>query len=221
MSVIATFSVPAADFILGKALQEVEGITVELEQMIPLGGATIPYFWVIGEGRERFDAVLRNEPELTAFEVIDTVGDRKLYRAEWDSSIDSFVQTMVSFDAALQEASGNGESWSFQLRFADADRLSEFHGTCRERGINLVVESIYNPVDSPSVEAREMTDAQRALVERAFEAGYFDIPRRITLAELADELGISDQAANERLRRGLSTLVEAAVVTDTDPEADA
>jgi len=220
MSVIATFAIPAEDFILGKALQEVDGITVELEQMIPIGEATIPYFWVIGEEKDRFDEILRDEPELTDFEVIDTVNDRQLYRAEWDSSIDSFVQTMVSFGVVLQEAGGDAESWTFQLRFSDSQQLSEFHAACRERGITLSVESIYNPIESASVETREMTDAQRALIKRAFEEGYFDIPRGITLAEIADELGISDQAVNERLRRGLSTLIAATIMTETGPETD-
>lgn len=218
MSVIARFSVPAEDFILGKALQKVEGITVELEQMIPLGEATIPYFWVIGEEQARFDETLRDEPELTEFEVIDTVNDRQLYRAKWDSSIDSFVQTMVSFDVVLQEAGGDAESWTFQLRFSDSHQLSEFHAACRERDIRLSVESIYNPIEPAAVETREMTQAQRALIEQAFEAGYFDIPRQVTLAELADERGISDQAVNERLRRGLRTLVAATVMTEAGSE---
>ncbi|WP_249361517.1 helix-turn-helix domain-containing protein [Haloterrigena sp. H1] len=33
--------------------------------------------------------------------------------------------------------------------------------------------------------------------------GYYDIPRGCTTAELADELGISDQAVTERLRRAI------------------
>lgn len=37
--------------------------------------------------------------------------------------------------------------------------------------------------------------------------GYYDIPRGCTTKELADELGISDQAVTERLRRAIGSLV--------------
>ena len=48
----------------------------------------------------------------------------------------------------------------------------------------------------------------RALVA-AFEAGYYNIPRDVTLEELADELGISHQALSERFRRAYEGLITA------------
>lgn len=220
MSVIVGVSIPAEDFILGKALQKTAGITVEVEKMIPTGGSAIPYFWVIGDNKEEFDAVLESEPELSTFEVIDTLDDRQLYRAEWDSSADTFVQTMIESDVVLQEAGGNADSWEFQLRFPDAHQLSEFHTACRQQGIDLAIESLYNPIEPTTIETRDLTEAQLALLERAFDEGYFDVPRRITLVELADELGISDQAVNERLRRGLTTLIGATIKSGSNPETE-
>ncbi|ERG89195.1 MAG: putative DNA binding protein [halophilic archaeon J07HX5] len=51
-----------------------------------------------------------------------------------------------------------------------------------------------------------LTDAQLEAMTAAVENGYYDIPRDISTAELGDQLGISDQAVTERLRRGISTL---------------
>lgn len=45
------------------------------------------------------------------------------------------------------------------------------------------------------------------LVLTAAEAGYFEVPREVSLAELADREGISDVTASERLRRGIGRLV--------------
>jgi len=219
MSVIAEFSIPGEDFILGRALQETTGLSVELEKMVPTGDASIPYFWVIGENGGAFDAVLEREPELTSFEVIDELEDRRLYRAAWDHSADTFVQAIIEHDAILQEAGGDGESWSFQLRFPDSHQLSEFHTACREHSIDLTVDRLFNPIEPSSMTARGMTEAQRSLIERVYEEGYFEVPRRITLAEVADDLEVSDQAVNERLRRGLSTLIERTVMSDTDRDA--
>lgn len=219
MSVIVEFSIPAEDFVLGRALQRTSGLSVELEKMIPTGDAAIPYFWVLGEGRAEFDAVLEEEAELSEFEIVDELDDRWLYRAEWDHSIDTFVQTMVAHDAVLQEAGGDAESWRFQLRFPDSHQLSEFHTDCREQDIRLTVESLYNPIEPATVEMRDLTEGQRSLIERVYDEGYFEVPRKVTLVEIADELGISDQAVNERLRRGLSTLIEATLKSESSRES--
>lgn len=218
MTVIVEFSIPGEDFILGRALQETEGLSVELEKMIPTGGSAIPYFWVLGEDKSQFDAVLRREPELSDFEVIDELDGRWLYRAEWDSSVDTFVQRLVEHDAILQEADGDATAWTFQLRFADSHKLSTFHTDCREQDIGLTVERLYNPIEPGSIEMGDLTEAQRSLIERVYDAGYFEVPRKVTLVEIASELGISDQAVNERLRRGLSTLIEATLKSTTESE---
>lgn len=216
MSVIVDFSIPAEDFILGKALQQTSGLSVELEKMIPTGDAAIPYFWVVGEGTERFDEVLEHEPELSSFDVVDELDQRRLYRAEWDHSADTFIQAVFNSDAILQEAGGDADSWHFQLRFPDSEHLSSFHTDCRAQGIDLSIRSLYNPVEPTTVKSQDLTEAQRSLIERAYDEGYFDVPRRTTLAEMADELGISDQAVNERLRRGLSTLIGATIKSGSD-----
>jgi predicted DNA binding protein len=57
-----------------------------------------------------------------------------------------------------------------------------------------------------------LTPRQRRTLELAVRRGYYDIPRRCTTIELADELGISDQAVTERLRRGIVTFVTNALL---------
>ncbi|MUV89266.1 hypothetical protein GJ629_04600 [Halapricum sp. CBA1109] len=46
------------------------------------------------------------------------------------------------------------------------------------------------------------------MLQLAVRRGYFTIPREVTLSELAAELDLSSQAASERLRRGIRTLVQ-------------
>nr|WP_136603007.1 helix-turn-helix domain-containing protein [Salinigranum halophilum] len=41
----------------------------------------------------------------------------------------------------------------------------------------------------------------------AVRGGYYDIPRRMSTQDLADEFGISDQAVTERFRRSIASLV--------------
>lgn len=215
MSVIAELSIRAEDFVLGRALQQTTGLSVELEKMVPMGETAIPYFWVIGEGTEQFEAVLSEEPELSRYEAVDELDGRTLYRAEWNTDADTFVQLVDRHEAVLQEATGDAERWTFQLRFEDSHQLSGFHTACRENGVDLTVKRLYNPIEPTGIGGiDELTEAQRSLIETLYTEGYFDIPRKVTLVEVADELGISDQAVNERLRRGLRVLIGATL----DPE---
>jgi len=57
------------------------------------------------------------------------------------------------------------------------------------------------------VEWAELTDDRREALEAALEEGYFEVPRRIDLVELADQLDISDSALSQRLRRGITTVL--------------
>ncbi|MEE6208710.1 helix-turn-helix domain-containing protein [Salarchaeum sp. III] len=214
MSVIAEFSVPASEFVLGKALQNAPELSIELDKLVPTGAAIVPYIWVLGTPRDGFEAVLAREPELSNYRLVDELDDRALYRIDWNAASTNIVQVIVDHDAVLQEADGDADAWEFRVRFPDSHALSEFHTACREAELELTVKRLYNPVDPAVAALPELTDAQRELVERAYDEGYFDIPRKITLLELSEKIGISDQAVNERLRRGLSALIAATLKAD-------
>jgi predicted DNA binding protein len=44
------------------------------------------------------------------------------------------------------------------------------------------------------------------------QRGYFEIPRRVTLTDLAEELGITRQATSERIRRGVNAVLRSVLV---------
>lgn len=67
----------------------------------------------------------------------------------------------------------------------------------------------------PGVEwGSDLTSAQRDLLRSEIREGYVEVPRRVTLLELAAACGMSNREASEQLRPGLDTLVRDAVVRD-------
>lgn len=206
MSIIVEYSIPASKFLLGRALKAAPDLEIELEQVIPTGGSAIPYFWVLDDNRDQFEAALDREPGLSEYEAVDELDDQTLYRAEWDLTADTFVRVIVDHDVVLQQSSGDADSWEFQLRFPDAETLSSFRDAYREADVDATVERLYHSAEY-SDSLAPLTEAQRTVLERAYEAGYFEVPRQITLDELASRMDLSDQAVNERLRRGLHALL--------------
>ena len=74
-------------------------------------------------------------------------------------------------------------------------------------GVKLERVSPLGEEGETAVETRwNLTPPQARALETAYELGYFDVPKRVTAADVAAELGISKTAFLERLRRGQSAL---------------
>lgn len=69
------------------------------------------------------------------------------------------------------------------------------------------LEQLVTDTESPGPEGDRLTRAEQEALVRAFHDGYFDVPREIRLADLADRMDRSDGALSQLLRRGLRRLV--------------
>ncbi|WP_420028719.1 helix-turn-helix domain-containing protein [Halorussus caseinilyticus] len=61
-----------------------------------------------------------------------------------------------------------------------------------------------------------MTDRQYEALRTATEMGYFEVPCRVELEDIADALGVSRQSVSERLRRATEALVRATIYHDSE-----
>jgi len=207
MSVIARFSVPADQFALGDVLEVREGIRVRLESMVPTGTATVPYLWVPSGDADAVQAALRDSSVVEDVRLVDETGAETLIRVDWSAEVNGLVDVIDGSDAVILEAEGVGDSWSFRLRFPDHQQLSEFYQACIDAGVSLDLDEVNNPLGSARGGDYGITETQRAALLRALEEGYFDVPRKVNLQDLAEQFGISDTALSQRLRRGLTGLL--------------
>jgi len=58
----------------------------------------------------------------------------------------------------------------------------------------------------------ELTDSQRESLFQAVRDGYFEVPRRTTLGDIGDKLGITEQTVSENLRRGADKVLKRALL---------
>ncbi|WP_053949129.1 helix-turn-helix domain-containing protein [Halolamina sediminis] len=65
--------------------------------------------------------------------------------------------------------------------------------------------------ESWSASPDSLTDRQREVLAAAYEAGYYDYPRRATQAEVASTLGVSGSTVAEHLRHAEAALVASAL----------
>lgn len=77
------------------------------------------------------------------------------------------------------------------------EKLSMLGDTLSEFGISYTVERIQQEREPDTL----LTERQQWLLRKAVDHGYYDTPRRTTLVELAEEVGIAKSTCSEILHR--------------------
>lgn len=201
----ATITVPAAEFPLGSVFDQYPDVTVELERIIPAQDVVIPYFWVRGTIVDDIESAFAAHPGVKEIRFVDSVEDEYLLRVEWTVEYTGVLQTLTETEIALIEATGTSEQWTFKIRGDDRQAIATFQERCRELEIPITLTELH--ALTPAEVDVELTDAQKEALVLAYDRGYFESPREVTLDELGAELGISSQAIASRLRRGTRQII--------------
>jgi predicted DNA binding protein len=212
MTVIADITVPADAFELGRVLREFPDVAVELERVVPLQGGVIPLFWVSGCDTTAVETALAESDHTKSVTQLTTTDEETLFEVRWTDQVDGIVRALIETRAKVLEATGEAEQWDFRLRFEAREQLAELNGALTDAGIPVTLRHIYNP--SVPEDASALSAEQREALLLAYRRGFFEVPRKVTLAELASEMGISDSALSQRMRRGLAVAVEQVVVSE-------
>jgi predicted DNA binding protein len=203
MATEATFTVPSDQFPLGTVFHQLPDVTVTLERLIPAQDVVIPYFWVRGTEVDDVESAFTEHPGVQAIRLVDSIEDEYLLRVEWALDYDDVLTILAETEIPLIEATGTNQQWTFEIRGDDRSDVADFQRRCRELDIPITLTELHalTPVDT-STETL-LTDTQQEALVLAYERGYFESPREVTLEALGEELGISQQAVGSRLRGGI------------------
>lgn len=208
MSVIGEFTVPASALAMQQTLTEVPEMSVEIERVVAHESGTLtPYFWVRGGDMERFKSALKDDPSVLEATRVDMLEEETLYRAVWPTDVESVGQAYLEAGATVLEATGRNQRWELRLRFDSQRNLSTFHEHCEENDIPLTVDRIYNPTTAKGGGQFGITPKQREALVAALDAGFYETPPAATMTEIAETLGISQQALSKRLRRAHGNII--------------
>lgn len=207
MATEATFTVPSDQFSLGTIFEQLPGVTVELERIIPARDVVIPYFWVRGTDIDDIEGAFTDHPGVKEIRFVDSVEDEHLLRVEWAVDYADVLTVLTETDIALIEASGTNEEWRFEIRGDYRHDIATFQTRCRELDIPITLTRLHALTPVKTATEAALTDTQQEALVLAYERGYFESPREVTMAELGDDLGISQQAVGSRLRRGINQIL--------------
>lgn len=206
MAAIVDLEIPAEQLGLARPFAAVPAIEIDLAGLI---GDGLPLLHASGPDRAAVEQALADAAAVTMVESLTEQGQgRWLFRVAFGPPVTAFQHDVGSHQGAILEAVGVDRYWAITLLFPDRKRLSAAHETIENAGIDPRITRITDVDavdDGPSTSP--LTRTQYETLATAHELGYFDVPRQVTLEELAEELEVSHQALSERLRRSHETLV--------------
>lgn len=205
MPVLAEISIPRGEFVLGEVFDEHPQCSVEFERVVPFDNEGSLLFRVDGSDPADVESTLAKWPQADETTVVSEGSDSPLFEVELNGTSDYFIDTLTESDVHVFEARGGPETWELQLQFADHSDLVGFNEQLTEAGIPVTLNRLSNPTASAR---SSLSSEQREAVSLAYRQGYFEVPRSCTIQDLADEVGISDSAFSQRLRRGVGICVQ-------------
>ncbi|ELZ80932.1 DNA binding domain-containing protein [Haloferax elongans ATCC BAA-1513] len=206
---------------LGSILAESDDLFIQFVGGIPTASEPVPYFVAFGNDAPLVDECLDTHPGVDRFELITAGSDERLYRCWWRSQEEGIISAIRDFDGIVRRMEGTKDGWTLSIFFPTNQRTAEFHDACLERGLEIDIRRVEpSHVDRRRLHRRTLSKKQLDALKLAFEQGYFESPKETSLSEVAAELGISEQALSQRLRRATRHIVESLLATETTEETE-
>jgi len=128
------------------------------------------------------------------------------------------LEALATADAIIERIEVLPNGWRQTGWFATRDAFNKFSAFWQQNADFQLSRLTRDGESEPPGDG--LTDQQHEALRTAYELGYFEIPRRASLQEVAAELDISASSVSERLRRAQTRLIEETVATTWPPLPD-
>lgn len=219
MSTVGEFRVPIDEFALRRTFATIPAAEFDVERVASPGPDRImAVLWAHGPDRDELQAALADDPTVADLRGLVDLDVEWLYRMEWTSGLHVLAPALSEYDATCLHTYGSEEGWYLRLLVPEREGFGALADWCDERGLTLDVERVYD-LDERLGSRYGLSESQYEALALAQERGYFESPRGVSATELAADLGISQQALSERLRRASRNLLDETLGTDSSPIA--
>ena len=160
-----------------------------------------------------FYAATDRPPEGVEFDRIFTTGSTDLYRTTHDGEASCPCECLGRFGCPAARYVARDGVLTIVFHAADFEQLQAVIGDLRDRFPGVDIRRLVrsptagDPSDAVFVDRGKLTDRQRQVLRAAFDAGYFERPRRANATELAADLGIDPSTFAEHLSAAQSKLL--------------
>ena len=178
------------------------------------------FWWMVGCDPDQFEDALRGDQTVREFKRIGTVADRTLYRIAtkaFDATQPLVFPLFRENDITTIDTRRDADGLHLHARFPTRVALDAFIEAADQIAANTDLRRLYT--EKPQgPDGNHLTERQREAVSLAYERGYFDVPKQVTLVELAEELNITPQTLSRHIRISVQKIIETVAVSGTDEQ---
>lgn len=164
-----------------------------------------------------FETATAADPTVTDRSVVAELDGERVYRVRVDGELELVPSKCAEQGTHLLGAWSTDGQWTIRVQFFVHQALATFGEYVRDYGVEYDINRLVRADHVADGWSFSMTADQRDALLTAYETGYFDVPRRASQQDLADELDVSPSAVSQRLRRATASLVANALAT---PDGD-
>ena len=220
MPTIVRGTVPADELALNHTLAALPDVEVECARIVKSGDDVVmPLLWIRNAGQDEVDEALAADPTIQDVTCLSAFEDEYLYRMQWIDHIELLLNMLTNGDATILDAYGRNDRWHLRVLYPNRDHLTQTHEFAADHQLTFDIDSIRDMEGEPAGRYGLTDDQYRALVT-AVQRGYYDVPRGVTLEELADEFDVAHQSLSEQIRRGTGALIEDALMVGSFPDEE-
>jgi predicted DNA binding protein len=173
-------------------------------------------FWFEQPDTDTLRRSLEEDHTVDSFSVIVEDEQRLTVLIEYTDEVMLVTPVIVDLGGLTVESRSYSNGWMIHVQLHDHQALFALNEYAKENDIHLDILELHQNEERDERSEFGLTEAQREALVSAYVQGYYDVPRRTTLKELASTLDISLTAVSGRLRRGSARLIEDVVIEDSD-----
>jgi len=206
---VATLEIRLAqDHWLGRFSAAHPEVTLEARHRAGLGrGTSVLDYWIQGVPFGRWTREIAASKDVRRVEPLAESGDGGIYRVVQRTNpiVPVYRRLALPVQFPLRIQAGKIR-WELSAKRSSFEKVLEF---LRGRKLDFKITSIRQGFSEGG--SAELTPMQRTLLQEALSSGYFAVPRRVTLTELAERLGRSKSSVSESLAIIERKLIETAL----------
>jgi predicted DNA binding protein len=184
----------------------------ELEFQRVGGDARQPFLTVAGLPSETVEAALSDDPTVEDALSLGAVGDHLVYRLRVSDAVRLLPPDATDLGIRILRVVSADGTWRLKLLGPDRTVLEALRIHYHRSDVPFRVKRLHEAGNANVDSGINLSTVHRETLTTAYETGYFEVPRRITQGELAEELELSRSGLSQRLRRAVATLIEQVVL---------
>lgn len=173
-------------------------------------------FWIEASDFDAVRRAIEEDHTIESFSVVVESDDQWTVLVEYTDDSMLITPMITEVGGLTVEAWSYSNGWMIHAQLPNQQALYELNEYATDNEVHLDILELYQGGETDDGSEYGLTEPQREALVSAYFQGYYDVPRRASLEELAETLDISRTAVSGRLKRGSAQLIEEILAENPD-----